>query len=504
MGSHTVRPRDTPNNSTRLPSNSLPTRAEETHPQAFAAAAAALSRDRSSTFLPVVTAIAGMCLSVMCKYIFLDRNDVDEASPQHIDIWSLSSSLVMVHVVPNVLLASVVGVQQSAYTAQGILGALEERVVAERAEGGVRLVDAKLREWQDGLVRLNGEAREAVIQEIVRFNRQGLEKPPPEWQGRLDTTWHPETNAQKLALKNAQVTEGAVPNFRPYRLGHQPDEESGKKRWTRYVIAAFLTPSWIGMLAFVIVSVPSIGATVLAAKVPPERMNCRAFIKLLMVGTYWVKFVVQMGVNQLPDRVMGRVSRGLEAMRWHKAAEQQPPIVIKMMVTTLFDSFALVFFAAIIFSTQWGNLSRPGCYCQTGIDRLKGVFSPKDTWPIVQERMGTMYPGILFGLLGGIVLGVCPLLVLSFRDSKNVFLQDDTPWTEGKWDEVLDRTGKGPGNQGARQQPVANQAPAGATPTGEESIGITVIPIAADGQEKIKGTTSVTVVDQGPHPERSC
>lgn len=158
------------------------------------------------------------------------------------------------------------------------------------------------------------------------------------------------------------------------------------------------------MLAFVIVSVPSIGATVLAAKVPPERMNCRAFIKLLMVGTYWVKFVVQMGVNQLPDRVMGRVSRGLEAMRWHKAAEQ-PPIVIKMMVTTLFDSFALVFIAAIIFSTQWGNLSRPGCYCQTGIDRLKGVFSPKDTWPIVQERMGTMYPGILFGLLGGIVLG---------------------------------------------------------------------------------------------------
>lgn len=67
-----------------------------------------------------------------------DRNDVDEASTQHIDIWSLSSSLVMVlvHVVPNVLLASVVGVQQSAYTAQRILGALEERVVAERAEGG--------------------------------------------------------------------------------------------------------------------------------------------------------------------------------------------------------------------------------------------------------------------------------------------------------------------------------------------------------------------------------
>lgn len=114
-----------------------------------------------------------------------------------------------------------------------------------------------------------------------------------------------------------------------------------------------------------------------------------------------------------------------------------------------------------------------------------------------------MYPGILFGLLDGIVLEVCPLLVLSFRDSKNVFLQDDTPWTERKWDEVLDRTGKGPGNQGARQQPVANQAPAGATPTGEESIGITVIPIAADGQEKIKGMTSVTVVDQGPHPERS-
>lgn len=228
-----------------------------------------------------------MCLSVMCKYIFLDRAAVDEASPQHIDIWSLSSSLVVVHVVPNVLLASVVGVPQSAYTAQGILGALEERVVAERVEGGVRLVDAKLREWKRGLGRLTGEARDAVIREIVGFNREELVQAPPEWQGRLETTWHPENNSQKLALKNAQVTEGAVPNFRPYRLGRQPDEESGKKGWTRYVIAAFLTPSWIGMLAVVIVSVPSIGATVLATHVPPEGMNCRAFIKLLMVGTYW-------------------------------------------------------------------------------------------------------------------------------------------------------------------------------------------------------------------------
>lgn len=409
-----------------------------------------------------------MCLSVMCKYIFLDRAAVDEASPQHIDIWSLSSSLVMVHVVPNVLLASVVGVQQSAYTAQGILGALEERVAAERAEGGVRLVDAKLREWKRGLVRLDGEAREAAIREIVGFNREGLVQAPPEWQGRLATTWHAETNAQELALKNAQVTAGAVPSFRPYRLGRQPDEESGKKGWTRYFISAFLTPSWIGMLAVVIVSVPSIGATVLAAKVPPEGMNCRAFIKLLMVGTYWVKFVVQMGVNQLPDRVMGRVSRGLEAMRWHRAAEQ-PPIVVKMMVTAVLDSFALVFFAAIILTTQWGNLSRPGCYCQTGIGGVKGVFSPKDTWPIVQERMTTVYPGILFGLLGGIVVGVCPLLLLFFWDSKGVFLQEDTPWTAKEWEEVLQRD------------------------TG---------PIGADIQEKTKGTTLVTVEDQGPHPQR--
>lgn len=447
-----------------------------------------------------------MCLSVMCKYIFLDRNDVDEASPQHIDIWSLSSSLVMVHVVPNVLLASVVGVQQSAYTAQGILGALEGRVVAERAEKGVGLVDEKIKEWQDGLMRLSGEAREAVIREIVGFNREEWvreewvrqKKPPPEWQGKLGTAWQPENKVERLALKNAQVTNGAIPNFRPYRLG-QPEEF--EKGWTRYFISAFLTPSWIGILAAVIVIVPSIGATILAAKVPPEGMNCRAFIKLLMFGTYWVKFVVQMGVNQLPDRVMGRVSTGMKAIRWHGAAKQQP-IVIKMVVTALFDSFALLFFAAIILSTQWGNLSRPGCYCQKGIGGVKGLFSPKDTWPIVQERMANVYPGILFGLLGGIVLGVCPLLVLLFRDSKNVFLQDDTPWTEGKWDTVLGRTGEGPGNQGALQQPAANQAPAGATPTGGGSIGITVIPIAVDTQEKTKGTTLVTVLDQGPHPER--
>jgi hypothetical protein len=400
-------------------------RAEEAHPQAFASAAAALSRDRSSNFSPVVTAILRMCLSVVFKYVFLDRDAVDEVSPQHIDIWSLSSSLVMVHIVSSVLLASVVGVQQSAYTAQGILEALEERVLAENAATDVKLVDAKLEEWKGGLVSLEGAAQEEIIREILGFNRIEWvheKNPPPEWQGRLKTARYPGSTFDKLAIKNAQVIEGAVPSFRPESLG-QPEFEKGR---TLHNVLAFLKPSWVSMLATVIVSVPPIGGTILAAKVPPEGMNYRAFIKLLMLGSYWVKFLAQVVVNQLPDEAMGKLSGGLEAIGLHKMAKQ-PPIVIKMMVTALFDSFALLFFATIIFSTQSGNLSRPGCYCETGHRRGQGGLSPRDNWPIVQGRMATLYPGILFGLLGGVVLGVCPALVFFLAMLKMSFCRRIRP-----------------------------------------------------------------------------
>ena len=136
---------------------------------------------------------------------------------------------------------------------------------------------------------------------------------PPEWQERLKTARHPKSKFDKLAIKNAQITEGAISSFRLNRL-RQADFEKGR---TLHNVLAFIKPSWVSMLATVIVSVPSIGGTILATKVPPEGMNCRAFIKLLMFGTYWVKFMAQVVVNQLPDEVMGILSGGLEAIGLH-------------------------------------------------------------------------------------------------------------------------------------------------------------------------------------------
>ena len=104
------------------------TSCEKAHPREFATAAASLTRDRAAKFAPVNMAILGVCLSIALKYVYLERDDVNKTNPQQIDIWSLSSSLMMVHIIPNVLLASVVGVQQSRYTAQRILEHLEETV----------------------------------------------------------------------------------------------------------------------------------------------------------------------------------------------------------------------------------------------------------------------------------------------------------------------------------------------------------------------------------------
>ncbi|KAK1829795.1 hypothetical protein QBC39DRAFT_383917 [Podospora conica] len=426
---------------------------EAAHPPLFASAAAALTRDRAANFSPVATAILGMCLSVIFKYVFLDRAAVDEASPQHIDIWSLSSSLVMVHVVPNVLLASVVGVQQSAWTGRRILGGLLEGGVEA---GGLERAGEVVGGWQGELEGLEEGGQEAVVKRIREFKRGEGVVGPVGWEVRLRTPWDAEEeidNAEeendKHGIRDRQVKDGAVPSFRPDRWRRHPFTKGQHLK----NVCIFLKKSWVDILAFVIVSVPSTGGTILAAKVPPEGMNCRAFIKLLMVGTYWVKFAAQIGVNLLSDDAMG----ALEAIGLRKMGKQ-PAIVVKMMVTALFDLFALIFFATIIFSTQSGNLSRPGCYCQT-VDGVTALFSPKDTWPIVQARMSKEYPGILFGLLGGIVLGVCPALVFSFRHAKDVFLQEDKPWTPGEWRKVLN-VDKGDQGTQQEQQPMAPQASA--------------------------------------------
>jgi len=85
----------------------------------------------------------------------------------------------------------------------------------------------------------------------------------------------------------------------------------------------------------------------------------------------------------------------------------------------------------IIFSTQVGNLNRPGCYPHCNEDGYCGTFGPLQTWDIVKEGLGNfkLYPGILFGFLG-LQVAVCVGLLVVFWSAKKVHLQDDKPLPE--------------------------------------------------------------------------
>lgn len=114
-----------------------------------------------------------------------------------------------------------------------------------------------------------------------------------------------------------------------------------------------------------------------------------------------------------------------------------------------------------------------------------------------------MYLGILFGLLGGVVLVVCPALVFLFRHAKDVFLQKDTPWTPGEWEAVLQRTGQGAGNQGAQgRQSATCQGAVEATAARGGAIGVITTAVNAI-REKSKNRTSVTVTKKGSDLEKN-
>ncbi|KAJ4206365.1 hypothetical protein NW759_014312 [Fusarium solani] len=285
---------------------------------AFEAAALALVADRGSNFWAVGVAIFGFSMAVMLKYVYIDAETFDVAKPQHIDIWSLSSSMTMVHIVPNVLLASIISVQQSPHTARRFLAQFEKSLLHQEADDAI---------------------------------------------DRMQTNWAERDPDQ-------QISNGAVPNWRPDRQYARPPRQYNAPPtfWRRV----------LDVVAFLIVTTGSAGAILLSAAVPPEGLNCRTVIKLIMVLIYVVKYAAQLLVNR-----MGDLSNPM-----------------KRYVTGTMDAISVLLFAFIIFSTQAGILNRAGCYRQCNVGGECGVYPASATWRVVQKRLRGMYPGILFGFLG--------------------------------------------------------------------------------------------------------
>lgn len=213
------------------------------HSAAFKAMGLALAADRGSNFWAVGVAIFGFFMAVILKYVYIDTDTFDVTKPQHIDIWSISSSLCMVHIIPNVLFASIISVQQSHYTARRILQEFEQRINREDAEGG------------------GAQPRHRKI-------------------GKGDQ-WE----------QDEQINNGVIPNWRPNRQ-HALELDP-----------VLTYPPWVlDVVSFLIVITPSAGAMWLASMVPPEGFNCRTVVKLIMMSLYVVKYAAQLLVNRLSAR----------------------------------------------------------------------------------------------------------------------------------------------------------------------------------------------------------
>ncbi len=70
-------------------------------------------------------ALFGFVMAILFKYLYIDRKTYDEKNPQHIQIWSLSSSMVMIWPIVAVYLASIIGAPKTADSTNNILGRLE-------------------------------------------------------------------------------------------------------------------------------------------------------------------------------------------------------------------------------------------------------------------------------------------------------------------------------------------------------------------------------------------
>ncbi|PVH97177.1 hypothetical protein DM02DRAFT_658536 [Periconia macrospinosa] len=99
---------------------------QASNPAAFRKAAHSLAADRRINFIPVGAALLGFVVAVLFKYVYIDHKDYDDMNPQHVQIWSLSSSMTVMWAITAVFQASIVGMQKTRDSTRRILCQLEE------------------------------------------------------------------------------------------------------------------------------------------------------------------------------------------------------------------------------------------------------------------------------------------------------------------------------------------------------------------------------------------
>jgi len=190
---------------------------------------------------------------------------------------------------------------------------------------------------------------------------------------------------------------------------------------------ALLRPRWwwLDAAAVAITATGSGGAVWLAAAVPPQGLNCRTVVKLVMLAVYVAKYLLQLLVNRL-----WRGNDGAAAAAAASPSSWKYPSYSRMLVSALLDFCSVAVFATIIFTTQIGILNRPGCYWQCLSPESPdscAIYPPSASWEsAVQPRLRGLYPGILFGFLGG-QLAICIVIIVVFWSARGVYLQDDRP-----------------------------------------------------------------------------
>lgn len=311
--------------------------------------------------------------------LWLKRGVLDDLSPQHINVWSLSSSLVMIHVMPNVLLASLIGAHSSSPEARAFLQDLEKRIENRRIATG----DSR-RHVNDWLQTVLGDSddekrhRQHFADEFRAYLDQQEQNTSQQLQAlRPHKQTRPPPSQDEMFA--ARIDNGGMPGFRP-----TPDRPHAV---------------WYDIVSLLIVLTPVAGGTWLASLVPPEGTNCRTWVKLVMGGVYLVKYAGQVIIN-----------RNLKGLDRFKA-------------TAVADASALAFIAFIIVFTQAGALNLPYCYTFRGIHGGLVVVPLEKTFARVQERLQGWYPGLLFGFLG-LQIVVCAVMHWFFRGAEKVHLQE--------------------------------------------------------------------------------
>ena len=325
-------------------------------------------------------------MAVAVKYIYIGKDKFDDDNPQHIDIWSLSSSMTMMHIVPNVLLASLISVHQSRYTARRFLEQLEAHVA-----------DHLKTDWSAAAAPPRAGSPPTHIERMLDWLRRPIAP------GSVPN-WRPDRRRggrrrDAILMVPSLAAAVALPRRHPLRAD---------------AVASFLATAgwrWLDVTAVVVTATGSAGAVWLAAEVPPRGLNCRAVVKLVMLAIYVAKYLAQRLLNWL---LCG--------------SRSTTDSCGKMLLSALLDICSVVLFATVIFTTQIGILNRTGCYrqCLGGGPDECAIYPPKATWGVVQEGLQHLYPAILFGFLG-MQLVICVVLICIFCSARKVFLQDDKP-----------------------------------------------------------------------------